>query len=106
MVVDSLECRYINAAGGPRGCASVDEALAILDRVGLKHRERHAIVPGPLLRATHGRMLELSHMPARPNTSMGKLMAEAYTLAKSQGPDPELDLEGRAEPLWGDHSIR
>ena len=37
---------------------------------------------------------------------MGKLLAEAYTRVKTQGPDPELDLEGRAEPLWGDHSIR
>ena len=45
-------------------------------------------------------------MPARPNSAMGKLLAEAYTRVKTQGPDPELDLEGRAEPLWGDHSIR
>ena len=103
LVGDSLECRYINLTGGPKGCASVNEALAILNRVGLKQRERHTIVPGPLHRASHGG-LGLSHMPARPNSSMGKLLAETYTLVQSQGPDPE--LEGRAEPLWGDHSIR
>ena len=102
---DSLDCRYINLAGGPEGCASVNEARAILNRVGIKQRERFAIVPGPLLRASHGG-LGLSHMPARPNSAMGKLLAEAYTRVQTQGPDPELDLEGRAEPLWGDHSIR
>ena len=33
-------------------------------------------------------------------------MERAWEESQREGPDPELDLQGYAEPLWGHHSFR
>ena len=64
------------------------------------------IVPGPLIRATHG-ALGYSHMPLVPGSTydtLNRVMERAGEEAM-QG-DPELDLQGFDAPLWGHHSFR
>ena len=68
-----------------------------------------AVVPGPLMRATHGKRLGLAHMPLQPTASYDTIHScwdEAYRRANESSPDPELDLRGLSEPLWGHHSAR
>ena len=61
------------------------------------------------MRATHGR-LGASHMPLSTQStydSLNLMMAEAFIRASPAGdPDPELDLQGLEQPLWGHHSFR
>ena len=48
-------------------------------------------------------------MPLQPSTTYALLhecLPKAYELANATSPDPELDLQGLAEPLWGHHSLR
>ena len=62
-----------------------------------------------LMRATHGKELGFAHMPLQPSTTYKMLhecLPRAFELANADGPDPELDLRGLAEPLWGHHSVR
>ena len=74
--------------------------------------EWFSIAPGPLMRATHAKMLGLAHkahMPLQPSTTYDLLhecLPRAYELPNADGPDPELDLRGLAAPLWGHHSVR
>ena len=68
-----------------------------------------AVVPGPLMRATHGKRLGLAHMPLQPTSTYDTIHScwgEAYRRANLSSPDPELDLRGLSEPLWGHHSAR
>ena len=104
---DSLDKKYVNLVGGPLGCNDLAEVSREMHLAGFG--ECFSIVPGPLMRATHGKMLGLAHMPLQPSTTYELLHAclpRAYELANADGPDPELDLRGLAAPLWGHHSIR
>jgi hypothetical protein len=103
----SMDKRYINVTGGARGCRSISTASLELERAGFG--EFCSITPGPLMRATHGR-LGASHMPLSTQStydSLNLMMAEAFIRASPAGdPDPELDLQGLEQPLWGHHSFR
>ena len=104
MEADSLERKYINVVGGPRDCKDICQAACELSKAGFEFD----VVPGPLMRATHGKALGFSHMPLQPSStykSLHECLDRAYELAKALG-DDEIDLRGLAEPLWGHHSIR
>ena len=62
------------------------------------------------MRSTHGQKLGHSHMPLQPQSTydtLHSMMDAAYTIANPEGDrDPELDLQGLAEPQWGHHSFR
>ena len=77
---------------------------------GIGARDFLSIVPGPLMRATHGARLGHSHMPLSPQSTYDRihgLLDEAHRLANPEGDrDPELDLQGLPAPLWGHHSAR
>ena len=48
-------------------------------------------------------------MPLQPTSTYDTIRecwSEAYRLANLHSPDPELDLRGLLEPLWGHHSAR
>ena len=50
-----------------------------------------------------------THMPLQPSSTyelLHGLLEEAARLSALDGPDPELDLQGLSEPLWGYHSFR
>ena len=71
--------------------------------------EHVSVVPGPLMRATHGRDMGFTHMPLQPSSTYDLLhqcLPRAFELANATSPDPELDLRGLAEPLFGHHSNR
>ena len=104
MAADSLEKKYINVVGGPRDCRDICQVARELSQAGLEFD----IVPGPLMRATHGKALGFSHMPLQPSAtyqSLHECLPRAYELAQALG-DDEIDLRGLAAPLWGHHSIR
>ena len=104
---DSLDKKYVNLVGGHLGCDDLAQVSREMHNVGLA--EAFSIVPGPLMRATHGKSLSFSHMPLQPSSTYDLLhecLPRAYELANAEGPDPELDLRGLAAPLWGHHSIR
>ena len=69
-----------------------------------------SVIPGPLMRATHGAALGAAHMPLSTQStyeSMHALMDRAFVEASPAGdPDPEIDLQGLEKPLWGHHSFR
>ena len=102
----SNDKRYINVIGGQREDPELQQVALELELAGFGGRT--SLVPGPLVRATHGR-LGLSCMPLNPQTtydSLHGLFDEAFRRANLTSPDPELDLQGYAEPLWGHHSNR
>ena len=104
---DSFDKKYINLVGGPLGCDDLAQVAREVQMAGFG--EAFSIVPGPLMRATHGKALGLAHMPLQPSSTYDMLhecLPRAYELANADGPDPEVDLRGLAEPLWGHHSIR
>ena len=104
MAADSLEKKYINVVGGPAGCADICQVSRELCKAGLEFD----VVPGPLMRATHGKALGFSHMPLQPASTyklLHECLPKAYELAQALG-DDELDLRGLPAPLWGHHSIR
>ena len=71
--------------------------------------EKISIVPGPLMRATHGESMGLAHMPIQPASTYQVLhdaMDAAFEAANVESPDPELDLRGLSAPRWGHHSAR
>lgn len=101
----SMDKRYVNVIGGPRGSPSLAAAAADLSRAGFA--DQYRLVPGPLLRATEGSLL--THMPISPSSTYDALHADldaAHSLANAAGPDTELDLQGLAAPRWGHHSHR
>ena len=70
--------------------------------------DRIEIVPGPLMRSTHGK-LGYSHMPLDPGSTyhvLTPLFEQAYEQAMADSPDPEIDLQGFDKPLWVNHSFR
>ena len=100
------ETRYVNIAGGPRNGDAVKTAMAWLQKQGLA--AYGDVVKGPLLRATHGRLL--SHMPLAADSSYTHIMGalrDAWEASQAM-PEPDLDLalEGLDKPKWGHHSFR
>ena len=104
----SMDRRYVNVTGGPRESPGLGIVAAELTRAGFG--SLISIVPGPLMRATHGKGLGHSHMPLSPQSTydvIHTMFDEAFQLANPAGDrDPELDLQGLASPLWGHHSLR
>ena len=105
------DMRYVNVAGGSkigeeRYSEELDAARGWLERQGFG--KYTSIVPGPLVRATLGRVL--THMPLATGstyTHLGSAMKEAYAISKEMNePDLELDLQGSKEPKFGNHSLR
>ena len=107
---DSLEKKYINLLGGPMDCPKVARLMSELHLAGFGPCPWLDHVPGPLLRATHhGESLPYTHMPIVPGSTyeiLHDIFDEAYSLTQESGPDPELDLQGWDEPVWGHHSLR
>ena len=104
---DSKDKRYVNLVGGVFGCDDINQVAREMTMAGLERSI--SVVPGPLMRSTHGKVLGFSHMPLQPSTTYDLLhqcLPRAYELANANSPDPELDLQGLAEPLWGHHSLR
>ena len=104
---DSMDKRYINLVGGPRDSADIATVMAELSLAGFD--DWLSVVPGPLLRATHGAAKGLTHMPIVPGSTYSILhdcFDAAFTEANRSSPDPELDLQGFDSPLWGHHSLR
>ena len=103
--------RYVNVMGGRvRADGSLEPKLMYvrgwLEQKGFG-RFTH-LVPGPFVRATHGRVL--SHMPLATGSTYTHLtgaMKKAYSYSQEmEEPDLELDLQGLKEPKWGNHSLR
>ena len=100
----SMDKKYINVIGGPSDSKSIATVMFELAKAGFAFYSR--IVPGPLLRATHGSIN--THMPLNPQSSYAQLhdaMDAAFAEANRDSPDPELDLQGLEAPLWGHHSF-
>ena len=97
-----MDKRYVNVVGGPR--ASRDIAAVSMELTQAGFGEFIDIVPGPLMRATHGRKDSseiFSHMPVNPSSTydwLHKVMDRAFSEAQAMGPDPELDLTCRPNP--------
>ena len=104
---DSAEKRYINLVGGTRDCLDVQTVVFELSQAGFT--KWLSIVPGPLLRASHGKALGFTHMPIVAGSTYDTLhlaMDDAYRAANLSSQDPELDLQGWPAPIWGHHSFR
>jgi hypothetical protein len=86
----------------------MDEVIAALAAAGFSEKDRLRVVPGPLLRATHGNHGH-THMPLSLSATyqpMHDRYDAACARANAQTPDLELDLQGLDKPLWGHHSGR
>ena len=98
--------RYVNVAGGARDGIEVSSAWAWIEEMGLASAA--AIVPGPLIRRTHGFLI--THEPlavASSYTHVADAIAEAHAELRAEGVvDLEFDLQGQVEPKWGHHSMR
>ena len=121
----SMDKRYVNVVGGRTGrLVTLDDGTEVrvggmsecittvvgeLARAGFSGEDRVMIVPGPLIRASsHGGKVQ-THMPLSPKSTYESLhdwLEEACRLANLDTPDPELDRQGLAKPLWGHHSFR
>ena len=85
---DSFDKKYINLVGGPLGCQDLAEVSREMHMAGLS--EALSIVPGPLMRASHGKMLGLAHMPLQPSSTYDMIhecLPRAYELANADGPE-------------------
>ena len=100
------EHKYVNIAGGEKDGKQLRDAEALLRAHGLA--QFADAVPGPLLRATHGR--RLSHMPLAVESSYTQVIGalkRAWSISQSMDePDVDLDLEGLEKPKWAHHSFR
>ena len=101
----------MNVAGGrligkDRFCAGLTAVRSWLEEKGFGRYT--FMVPGPLIRATLG--YKLSHMPLATGstyTHLSGAMRMAYEISsKMDEPDLELDLQGRKEPKFSNHSLR
>ena len=111
-----VEQRYVNMAGGHRivdsdnaGVSFSKDIVTVFNWLEGKGFGAHAdIVPGPFVRATLG--YKLTHMPmstASTYTHLVEAIKEAYVISKEMDEaDLELDLQGLAEPHFGNHSLR
>ena len=98
------EYKYVNIAGGSQ--REAEAAAEELRAGGLG--DYVAVVPGPLLRATRGKLL--THMPLSQDSSykhiMGALRDAYEQSSQMEEPDLEFDLAGLEEPKWGHHTLR
>jgi hypothetical protein len=98
------EHRYVNVDGGTE--ASLSVTTTWLGEAGLGKFAK--VVPGPLLRATRGKLL--THMPLAPDSSYTHVVGalrEAFEISSDmEEPDTELDLEGLSKPKVGHHTLR
>ena len=105
---DSADRRYINVVGGFKDCDAIRVVSKELTIAGFG--AWMSLEPGPFMRATHGKALGLAHMPIQPGSTYGALhdiCDDAHAATHTPlSPDPELDLQGRATPLWAHHSWR
>ena len=104
---DSLDKKYVNLVGGSYACDDIAQVSLEMERAGLGGFV--SVVPGPLMRSTNGESMGLSHMPLQPSSTyelLHECLPKAFEMANADGPDPDLDLQGLKEPLWGHHSIR
>ena len=104
---DSLDKKYINLVGGSYSCLDIAQVANEMETAGLG--PFISVVPGPLIRASHGKDLGYAHMPLQPSSTYGMLhecLPKAFEMANANGPDPDLDLQGLVQPLWGHHSLR
>ena len=107
LAADSADKRYVNVVGGARFGRDIGVVAEELTLAGFG--DWIEVVPGPLMRATHGRRLGYTHMPLDAGSTyqvLGQVMERAFEESNRNGPDPELDLQGFSEPLWGHHSFR
>jgi hypothetical protein len=100
------EYKYVNVAGGARKSGGLSLARQHLTAQGFgKFLD---VVPGPLVRSTHGSLL--THMPLSVDSSythlIGALKRAWEISSKMPELDPELDLGGLEEPKWAHHSFR
>ena len=71
----SEEIRYVNVAGGPKGCEDIQRAKAWLSEHGYEKFITRGEVSGPLLRATaRGSPKVITHMPLKPGSSLAHRM--------------------------------
>ena len=104
---DSAEKRYINVVGGTRDSLDVQTVVYELAQAGFT--KWLSVVPGPLLRASHGKALGFTHMPIVAGSTYDTLhlaMDDSFRAANLTSQDPELDLQGWPGPAWGHHSFR
>ena len=107
VVGNSLDKKYINLVGGTFDSSELGMVLNELAKAGLA--DYASLVPGPLMRATHGKDMGFAHMPLQPSSTYNMLhqcFPKAYELANATSADTELDLRGLLKPLWGHHSAR
>ena len=101
---DKRYCNFYGGAADAPGFAILTRELCVAGFEPYLSK-----VEGPLLRSTIGGN-RLTHMPIEPSSTyelLHTVMDECYRLANPEGdPDPELDLAGLEEPLWGHHSWR
>ena len=74
-------------------CSDIAIVMAELSRAGFE--DWLDVVPGPLLRATHGSAKGFTHMPIVPGSTYDIIhdcFDAAFRAANSASPDPELDL--------------
>ena len=108
MKADSADKRYVNVVGGPVGGPDIATVCEELTLAGFG--EWIEIVPGPLMRATYGKLV-YAHMPLDARSTYhylgaSQVMEQAWQKSLRGPPDPEPDLQGFEEPLWGHHSFR
>ena len=105
-----MDKRDVNVVGGVRD--SKDIATVAMELTDAGFGDAIDIVPGPLMRATHTKKDSaecFSHMPLNPASTytwLHGVMEAAFAASQAMVPDPELDLMGLSEPLWGHHSFR
>ena len=105
----SQDKKYINVVGGPESCAAINTICLELRRAGFSEPGRISVTPGPLLVATEAQGREVTHMPLDPGSTYPLIttaLRRAFTLANAESPDPQLDLGGRSEPRFANHSNR
>ena len=105
------ENRYVNVIGGMKlrpllFSEEIRSVVGWLDSKGWG--EYVSTVPGPLVRATFGKVL--THMPLATKSTYTHLisaMKDAYDISiKMEEPDVEFDLQGLKVAKWGNHSLR
>ena len=111
--VTSMDKKYVNVFGGAAddpGMGMIARDLAMAGFASDTPQAPVSRVAGPLVRATAKAGKMCTYMPVGTQTAseMSKLLLLAFALAKSSldGPDPQMDLEGREAPVFGEHSNR
>jgi hypothetical protein len=101
-----LEFKYVNVAGGRKTGEELRSAQRYLETHGFSRFLD--LVPGPLFRSTHGKLL--THMPLAIDSSYTHVIGalkKAYRFSSRMAePEPDLDLEGLAVAKFAHHTFR